>query len=120
MGIISVIAVLAGFYCVYHFQKNARKLSRDSVDEVDASMLRWGSRAGVLVIVLGLVGVVDTYVYKLPNPFDGPKTELAQPKPKAAPEKPTEARETVKPDPMGDAKAEHKAALEDFKQSSAQ
>ena len=69
---------------------------------------------------MGLVAVVDGYIYKLPNPFDGPKTELPQARPQAPSEKPTEAREVVKPDPMGDAKAEHKADLEAFKEASAQ
>ena len=64
--------------------------------------------------VLGLVGIIDSYIYKLPNPFDGPTAELDEKElPKETLTVPP-IKKIAKPDPMGDAKEEHGKALDEF------
>jgi hypothetical protein len=113
MGIISITLLAAGIGFLFALQKRIEKIADEEGDEHVSWTLSWGSRFCGLIAVLGLVGVIDSYVYKLPNPFDGPTADLQADTPKEEIDVPP-IKKVEKPDPMKDAKDEHEKALDEF------
>jgi hypothetical protein len=116
MGIISITLVAAGIGFLFALQKRIAKIAKEEGDDNISWTLSWGSRFCGLVAFLGLVGVVDSYVYKLPNPFDGPTADLPADTPKEEIAVPP-IKKVEKPDPMKGAKEQHEKDLDEFQES---
>lgn len=120
MGIVSVISVVAGLAFMVALHRRMNKIADEEGDEHVSWLIRWGARASLLVALVGAVGMVDAYVYKLPSPFDPGEAELpAKSIPREQAEVP-EIKAAEKPDPMKDAKARHDAALDEFEKDAKQ
>jgi len=118
MGIISLTLLFAGIGFLFALQKRVDKIAKEEGDDNVAWTLRWGAKFCGLIAILGLVGVVDSYIYKLPNPIEGPSADLPKETPKEDIVVP-EIKKVEKPDPMKDAKADHEKAIDEFRTDSA-
>lgn len=114
MGIVSVVALVAGIAFLISLQRYMNRLADQECDEDVAWWIRWGARASALVALVGALGVVDAYVYDFPSPFEAPEAELPDKAEPALPAERPEIREVAKPDPMGDAREDHGKAMDDF------
>jgi len=114
MGIVSVIAVVAGLAFFLDAYRRIGEIADEQGDEHVSWALRWGARFAALVAVLGAVGLVDSYIYPLPSPFAPGEAELPERHEPAAPTELPEIEPAAKPDPMKDAKEQHDAALDEF------
>lgn len=120
MGVASIVSVVAGLAFMVALYRRINLIADEEGDEHVSWVLRWGARFCALVAVVGTVGIVDAYVYKLPSPFDPGEAELpAKHVPRERAEKP-EIKKAEKPDPMKDAKAEHDQALDEFEKAAKQ
>ncbi|GEM_PF-5990357 len=117
MGIISVIAFAIGLMLLIMFSSGLRYTSKDfDKDDPERAFYTWASRACLLVLFLATVGIVDSYIYKLPNPFAGPKVgnELPQSSPPPpTPSEPDIRADDLRPD-MDEVKKEHRDQLKEF------
>ena len=113
MGIISLTLLFAGIGFLFALQKRINKIAKDEGDDNVAWTMRWGAKFCGLVAVLGLVGVLDSYVYKLPNPVGAPSADLQKETPKVEIDVPP-IKKAEKPDPMKDAKEQHRKDLDEF------
>jgi hypothetical protein len=113
MGIVSITAVAAALGFLFALQRKINQVADREGDEDISWMLRWGARLAGLVAVLGIVGIVDSYIYELPNPLEKDGIELPA---ESTPElvKPVTIKKAEKPDPMKDAKKSHHEALDEF------
>ncbi len=120
MGIVSVIAVVAGLAFSIALYRRLNKIADEEGDDNVSWLLQWGARFFALVAIVGTVGMVDSYIYKLPSPFDPGEAELpAKHMPSESAKKP-EIKNAEKPDPMKDAKERHAEDLDEFKRKAAQ
>lgn len=115
MGIVSLIALAAGIGFFISLRHKINQLAEEEKDRDVSWMLRWGARFSALIAVLGIVGMVDSYIYKFPNVFQPPEAELPA-KSEAADMEVPDIKPADKPDPMKDAKAEHRKDLDEFEQ----
>lgn len=118
MGIISVTVFAIFLVGLLIVRSKLRKFSRDfDKDDPERSMLVWASRGCLVVLLVAAVGIVDGYIYKLPNPFSGPEVGNEMPThapPPPEPQKPDFGDvKDLRPD-MGDIKDEHRKQLDDF------
>jgi hypothetical protein len=119
MGIISVLAFVVAFILLAIFRSSLKKQARDfERGDPENTALVWASRGCLIVMILAVVGAVDSYVYKLPNPFSGPKVGNEMPQsspPPPTPVKPDVKADDLRPD-MEDVKKEHRDQLKEFEQ----
>ena len=122
MGIVSIISVVAGLAFMVALYRRINVIADEEGDEYEhvSWALRWGARFCALVAVLGVVGIVDSYIYKLPSPFEPGEAELPARHKAQAPAELPEIKTAEKPDPMKDAKDQHDEALEEFSREAKQ
>jgi len=113
MGIISLTLLFAGIGFLFALQNRVNKIAKEEGDDNVAWTMRWGAKFCGLIAILGLVGVIDSYIYKLPNPVGPPAAELPKETPKEEIDVPP-IKEIEKPDPMKDAKEGHRKDLDEF------
>lgn len=117
MGVISVLGFVVFLAALIVIRSMIRKSADDfDSDEPERTGLIWAARGCLVVVIVSLVGIVDGYVYKLPNPFGGPKVgnELPQSSPPPpAPSKPDIKADDLRPD-MDEVKKEHRDQLKEF------
>lgn len=117
MGIVSVCVFIAFFAGLLVLRFKLSGLARDfDKDEPERAGLVWASRACLVVVLIAAAGIVDNYVWKIPNPFGGPTAgnempERSPPPPK--PRKPDVQADDLRPD-MKDVRDEHRERLKDF------
>ncbi len=119
MGIISVVTLAAFLLVLFVARRHLRTITTDSDEDTDlVYILTWVTRVLMFVIVINTIWVVDTFFYKLPNPFDGPKAENLE---RRAPdvEKPESLK--LKADPstpdVSEIRKEHNGKLDAFEGS---
>lgn len=120
MGIVSVIAIAAGIGFLIALRRQINKAADEEGDEQVSWGLRWAARGCALVAILGVVGVVDAYVYPLPSPFEAPAADLPAKSEAPEPREDTEKPSAAASDPMKDAQEQHREALDDFEKRAAQ
>lgn len=120
MGIVAIVSVAAGLGFLLALRRQINKIADEEGDEHVSWLLRWGARGCALLAFLGVIGLVDAYIYKLPSPFEPEQVTLPA-KPKPVPEaEPPKLKDAPKPDPMKEAKAQHRQALDEFAKEATQ
>ena len=119
MGIVSIIAVAAGIGFLFALRRKINEIADEEKDEHLSWVYTWGARLSGLIAVLGIVGIVDNYIYELPNPLERDGIELPDEPTNVEPAKDVEIKPAAKPDPMKDAQEDHQDAMDDFEKRAA-
>lgn len=115
MGIVSLIAVAAGIGFFISLTRKINEISERETDEDVSWVLTWGARFSGLIALLGVVGIVNAYIYEFPDPLEKDGIELpAEHTPPEQDGELPEIKKAEKPDPMKDAQESHRDAMDDF------
>lgn len=119
MGIVSVVAFALGLIALLIVRAKLHAAARDlRSDDPNRGVLVWASRLCLAVVLVAAVGIVDGYLWKIPNPFSGPKAGNALPTsspPPPTPIKPDIKADDLRPD-MDAVRQEHRRQLREFEQ----
>lgn len=114
MGIVSIIAVAAGIGFLFALRRKINEIAEEEKDDRLAWVYTWGARLSGLIAVLGIIGIVDSYIYELPNPLERDGIELPDKPTNVEPVEDVEIKPASKPDPMKEAQEDHQGAMDDF------
>jgi hypothetical protein len=117
VGIISVFVFGLFLVALLIIRSKLSSFARDfESDDPERLGLIWASRICLLVVLIAAVGIVDSYVWKIPNPFAGPTAgeELPrEPEPPPPAVKPDVQADDLRPD-MDQVRDEHREQLDEF------
>ena len=117
MGVISVAAFAIALVFLIFLRSRLGRVARDFDRDEPVGVATTVATLGLTVIlILAAIGIVDSYVYKLPNPFSGPKVgnELPQSSPPPpTPSKPDIKADDLRPD-LDELKKEHRDQIKEF------
>lgn len=118
MGIISAIAVIFGIAFFISLRLRLKSIAKDESDGDENLFwaLVWAGRLAGLVALLGILGLIDGYIYPIPTPFHPPEAKLESlsgDSPLNRSDLP-KIKDPQKSDPMKAARDGHESALSDF------
>lgn len=114
MGIVSVFGVACGLAALVVFVVKVNALRREQDDPEVSFGLKILVAAGILMIAAGILGIVNNHFVKIESPFGPPAADLPYKASPRGPSRRPEVKPAERPDPMGEAKDEHREALDEF------
>jgi hypothetical protein len=114
VGIVSVVVVFGSFalLAVLTFKMNAMREEQESAEI--AWWMKLATAIGMFGLLVGGVGIYNSFFQKIETPFDPPAADLPPVPAEVAEPEPPAIEKPEQSDPVGDAKDEHRDALDEF------